>query len=127
LLKVEKRSWKDGRKLILLCDHNFPAVLPSEDELCPFIFRVEGGLLREIGTAYLNQLGDFTIPEGSVIIIGSLSHLMEEGRVGYTKGLVTEFICFSKAFNNTALPAAAHLWYQRSGTAEGDDRCLHVD
>ncbi len=49
----------------------------------------------------MNMLGDFTIPEGSVIVIGSLSHLMEEGRVGYSKGLVTEFIRFTKAFKNT--------------------------
>jgi hypothetical protein len=62
---------------------------------------VEGGLLREIGIAFMNMLGDFTIPEGSVIVIGSLSHLMEEGRVGYSKGLVTEFIRFTKAFKNT--------------------------
>jgi hypothetical protein len=34
-------------------------------------------------------------------MIGSLSHLMEEGRVGYAKGLVTEQIRFSKTFKNT--------------------------
>jgi hypothetical protein len=43
----------------------------------------------------------YAVPEGSVIMIGSLSHLMEEGRVGYAKGLVTEQIRFSKAFKNT--------------------------
>ncbi len=100
-LKTEKNNWREGRKLIFLCDQNFPAVLPSRDESCPVVFRVEGGLLREIGIAFMNMLGDFTIPEGSVIVIGSLSHLMEEGRVGYSKGLVTEYIRFTKAFKNT--------------------------
>jgi hypothetical protein len=75
--------------------------LPSRDESCPIVFRVEGGLLREIGIAFMNMLGNFTIPEGSVIVIGSLSHLMEEGRAGYSKGLVTEYIRFTKAFKNT--------------------------
>jgi hypothetical protein len=42
-----------------------------------------------------------TVPEGSVIVIGSVTHLMVEGRVGYSKGLFTEYIRFSKAFNNT--------------------------
>ncbi len=100
-LKSEKNNWKDGRKLFFLTDQNFPPILPSTDELCPIIFRVEGGLLREIGVAFLNTLGDFTIPEGSVIVIGSLSHLMEEGRDGYSKGLVAEHIRFTKAFRNT--------------------------
>jgi hypothetical protein len=75
-----------------------PAVLPCKDELCPIIIRIDGGLLRELGTTFLELLGR---PEGSVILIGSVSHLMEEGRVGYSKGLVTEYIRFSKAFNNT--------------------------
>jgi hypothetical protein len=100
-LKMDKNNWRDGRKLIFLSDQNFPAILPGRDESCPIVFRVEGGLLREIGIAFLNMLGDFSIPEGSVIVIGSLSHLMEEGRVGYSKGLVTEYIRFSKAFKNT--------------------------
>jgi hypothetical protein len=42
----------------------------------------------------------YAVPEGSVIVIGSVSYLMEEGRVGYSKGFVTEYIRYSKAFNN---------------------------
>jgi hypothetical protein len=61
----------------------------------------DGGHLRELGTSFLTILGRYAVPEGSVIMIGSLSHLMEEGRVGYAKGLVTEQIRFSKAFKNT--------------------------
>jgi hypothetical protein len=113
-LKTEKNNWREGRKLIFLCDQNFPAVLPSREESCPVVFRVEGGLLREIGIAFMNMLGDFTIPERSVIVIGSLSHLMEEGRVGYSKGLVAEYIRFTKAFKNTVHvvipPASPMIW-----------------
>jgi hypothetical protein len=100
-LTSRKNDWTGGRKLIFLTDHNMPAILPSKDDLCPIIMRVDGGLLREIGTTFLAQLSRYTIPEGSVIFIGSVTHLMEEGRVGYSKGLVTEHIRLSKVFKNT--------------------------
>jgi hypothetical protein len=93
--------WSGGRKLIFLTDHNMPAVLPSLDGKCPIIVRMDGGLLREIGTNFLSRLRGYSIPEGSVIVIGSVTHLMEEGRVGYSKGLVTEFIRLTKAFKGT--------------------------
>jgi hypothetical protein len=100
-LRAERESWDAGRKLFFLTDQNMPAVLPCKDELCPIIIRIDGSLLLEIGTTFLELLGRHTVPEGSVILIGSVSHLMEEGRVGYSKGLVTEYIRFSKAFNYT--------------------------
>jgi hypothetical protein len=100
-LTSRKQEWTGGRKLIFLTDHNMPAILPSKDDLCPIIMRIDGGLLREIGTAFVSQLSRYTVPEGSVIFIGSITHLMEEGRVGYAKGLVTEYIRLSKVFKNT--------------------------
>jgi hypothetical protein len=96
-----KHGWTGGRKLIFLTDQNMPAILPSKDDLCPIIMRVDGGLLRKIGTTFLAQLSKYSIPEGSVIFIGSVTHLMKEGRVGYSKGLVTEYIRLSKVFKNT--------------------------
>jgi hypothetical protein len=101
-LRYEKDLWEGGRKLIFLTDQNMPAVLPSKKEMCPIIIRIDGGLLRELGTTFLELLGRYAVPvpEGSVIVIGSITHLMEEGRVGYSKGLVTEYIRFSKAFNS---------------------------
>jgi hypothetical protein len=75
-----------------------PAILPSKDDLCPIVMRVDGGLLRKIGTTFLAQLSRYTIPEGSVIFIDSVTHLMEEGRVGYSKG---QHIRLSKVFKNT--------------------------
>ncbi len=90
--------WDGGRQLIFLCDHNMPAILPSKDGKCPIILREEGGLLREIGTYFLDRLHGYSVLEGSIIIIGSVTHLMEEGRVGYTKALLTETIRFTKCF-----------------------------
>ncbi len=68
---------------MILAEHNFPAALPSIGERCPAIIRVECGLLSELGYLFFSMLRDFTLPEGSVLLIGSLTHLMEEGLVGY--------------------------------------------
>jgi hypothetical protein len=68
----DRARWDGGRQLIFLCDHNIPAILPSKDGKCPIILRVEGGLLREIGTYFLDRLHGYSVPEGSAIIIGTL-------------------------------------------------------
>jgi hypothetical protein len=94
----DRNRWDGGRQLIFLCDNNMPLILPPKDRKCPVILRVEGGLLREIGTYFLDRLQGFAVPEGSVIVTGSVTHLMEEGQVGYTKALVTETIRFTKCF-----------------------------
>jgi hypothetical protein len=61
----------------------------------------EGALLSELGDIFYSLLRDFTLPEGSILLIGSLSHLMEEGMVGYAKSLGAEFRRFSKLFDFT--------------------------
>jgi hypothetical protein len=78
-----------------------PAAMPSLDEKCPAIIRVEGALLSELGDIFYSLLRDFTMPEGSILLIGSLSHLMEEGMVGYAKCLGADFRRFSKLFDFT--------------------------
>jgi hypothetical protein len=100
-LRHERYDWEGGRKLFIITDQNMPLMLPSKKGMCPAVLRIDGGHLRELGTNFLTILGRYAVPEGSVIMIGSLSHLMEEGRVGYAKALVNEQIRFSKAFKNT--------------------------
>jgi hypothetical protein len=100
-LRHERYEWEGGRKLFIISDQNMPPMLPSKKGMCPAVLRIDGGHLRELGTTFLTILGRYAVPEGSVIMIGSLSHLMEEGRVGYAKALVTEQIRFCKAFKNT--------------------------
>ncbi len=95
----EEEEWEGGRKLIIITDQNMPPMLPSRDVMCPAVIRIDGGHLRELGTSLITLLRRYILPEGSVIMIGSLSHLMEEGRVGHAKALVTEHIRFSKIFN----------------------------
>ncbi len=99
--KRNKSQWTKGRKLIILTDQIKPACLPSRDDLCPAIIRVEGGLLCELGDLFFSLQKDFTLPEGSVLLIGSLTHLMEEGLVGYAMKLGAEFRRFSKLFDYT--------------------------
>jgi len=99
--KRNKSQWTKGRKLVILSDQNMPASLPSKSDLCPAIIRVEGGLLCELGDLFFSLLKDFTLPEGSVLLIGSLTHLMEEGLVGYARKMGAEFRRFSKLFDYT--------------------------
>jgi hypothetical protein len=75
--------------------------MPSKDDLCPAIIRVEDGLLCELGDLFFSLLRDFTLPEGSVLLIGSLTHLMEEGLVGYAKKIGAEYRRFTKLFDYT--------------------------
>jgi hypothetical protein len=99
--KRNKSQWTKGRKLVILSDQNMPASLPSKNDLCPAIIRVENGLLCELGDLFFSLLKDFTLPEGSVLLIGSLTHIMEEGLVGYAKKMGAEFRRFSKLFDYT--------------------------
>ena len=94
-------QWTKGRQLVILSDQNMAPVLPSANESCPAIIRVEGGLLCELTDAFIDTLGEFTMPEGSVILIGSLTHLMEEGQGGYARGLVKEYRRLSHLFQHT--------------------------
>jgi hypothetical protein len=96
--KLNKQQWTRGRKLVILTDQNFPAALPSLDRKCPAVILVEGGLLSELGDFFYSLLKDFTLPESSVLMIGSLTHLMEEGLTGYAKSLGTEIRRFTKLF-----------------------------
>jgi hypothetical protein len=96
-----REQWNKGRQLFFLTNHNMLAVLPSRNGKCPFIIKVEGELLREISQDFKKLLETHCVKEGSLILIGSITHLMEEGPVGYSKGLVTEFIRLSKMFKYT--------------------------
>ncbi len=78
-LRHERYDWEGGRKLFIITDQNMPPMLPSKKGMCPVVLRIDGSHLRELGTNFLTILGRYAVPEGSVIMIGSLSHLMEEG------------------------------------------------
>jgi hypothetical protein len=53
----EKEEWEGGRKLIFVTDQNIPPMLPSRDDMCPAVIRIDGGHLRELGTSLITLLG----------------------------------------------------------------------
>jgi len=64
------RQWGAGRKVIILADQGFPAVLPASGTDCMAIIRVEGGSLSELTNALCSLLNGFSLPNGSLIILG---------------------------------------------------------
>jgi hypothetical protein len=70
---------KGGRCVIILCDQNFPAVLPSAENRCLSIIRLEHGSLEDLIDLFLKISRPVTVPEGTVVLYGSLTTL---GRVG---------------------------------------------
>jgi hypothetical protein len=64
---------------VILSEQNIPLILPDDDGKCAVIVRVEDCLLHKVNSALkafaksINPNGD--MPPGSVILIGSLSHL----------------------------------------------------
>jgi len=61
-----------------------------------------GGWLHEIGDAFLELMDEHTLPEGSVILLGSLSDLMNQGAAGHAKALCREVRRFSGLFQGSA-------------------------
>jgi hypothetical protein len=79
----------DGKPVVLVaCDQNFPPVLFSEDDgACIGILRMEYGSVKELGFAVGDMLHGVSLPQGSVILVGSTSDLAQQGIVGYTDEL----------------------------------------
>ncbi len=49
--------------------------------------RIEHGTMKEIGFAVSDLLGGLEIPEGSIILVGSISDLNAQGVSGYSEEL----------------------------------------
>jgi len=91
----------DGRVAIVLCDQNFPACLPATNGKCLVIIRQEDALLSDLGLLLAKTVGkEFAITRGSVILIGSLTHLLKQGEVSYAMASVRESKRFAGLFNN---------------------------
>jgi hypothetical protein len=91
-------SYKDsvakGKPLVAaLSDQAFPPMLPSSRGDCVLVIRVEGGLLTEIESTFFDYafgggLTDGGLPVGSVIMVGSVTHLGTRGLGSYAEDLV---------------------------------------
>ena len=69
--------------MIVLCDQNFPAVLPSASGKCVAIMRIEHGTLKEL-VELIEKVAPPRIPAGTIFMIGSLTHLQREGLQSYS-------------------------------------------
>ena len=88
------RLTEEGRPVVfVLSDQAFPAMLPAKEGDCAVIIRVEDGTLSEIEGAFYDRMGAYLRPHGnlspgSLILIGSLSHLITRGVADYSECLV---------------------------------------
>jgi hypothetical protein len=89
----------DGKPVVIvLADQSFPAVVPAADGGgCLLIVRVEDGLLGELESVFFDRFRAFLkphgcLPPGSVILIGSISHLRACGLQDYADALVKSFV-----------------------------------
>ncbi len=77
-----------GRTVIVLCDQNFPAVLPSIENHCLTIMRLDTGTIEELIDLFLKISKNVTVPEGTVILVGSISLLARVGVHGYSSACI---------------------------------------
>ncbi len=68
---------------MVLCDQNFPAVLPSASGKCVAIMRVEHGTLKDL-VELIEKVAPPRVPAGTIFLLGSLTHLQREGLQSYS-------------------------------------------
>ncbi len=68
---------------MVLCDQNFPAVLPSASGKCVAIMRIEHGTLKDL-VELIEKVAPPRIPAGTIFLLGSLTHLQREGLQSYS-------------------------------------------
>jgi hypothetical protein len=82
-----------GEPVVIVCaDQSFPPVLPAGGGKCVAIVRVEDGRLFEIENAFRdifvkNLAPNGRLPHGSVVLVGSVSHLCRYGLESYAGDL----------------------------------------
>jgi len=80
---VLEANSKGGRCVIVLIDQNFPAVLPSAENRCLLIIRLESESLDELIDLFLKISRPVTVPKGTVVLFGSLTTLSRVGLQSY--------------------------------------------
>ncbi len=79
--------------VIVLSDQAFPPILPAKNRRCVVVVRVEDGLLSEIENSFVDLFAEFCaptgrLPVGSVVLLGSMSHLGARGLDSYAGDIV---------------------------------------
>jgi len=106
---LARQGDKAGRQTFVLADQNFPASLPSDNTgpKCIKILRIEGGRLGELADKMMSITAGWHIPPGSLILIGSLSHLAETGFAAYASDLCNAVAKLSVHFRGSISVAPA--------------------
>jgi hypothetical protein len=68
-----------SRPVIIICDQNFPAILPSATGECAAIARLEDATFEELGDFLSSFAAKDSLPHGTLILVGSLSELKRGG------------------------------------------------
>ncbi len=73
--------------VVFLMDQAFPPILPAKDNKCVVVVQVEDGFLSEIENSFRDIFAEILgpnslLPTGSVILIGSVSHMGAKGLGG---------------------------------------------
>jgi hypothetical protein len=95
---------------LILTDQNFPPALPSENlDLCCVIIRLEDCFLSELPGILKKYFGNRSgyLPEGSLLMFGSLSHLGKRGLESYAEECVKLIKVFSNMLPKTC--SVTHL------------------
>jgi len=86
---------------VILADQWFPAALPAAaGHSCPAILRVEDGTLGDMVSTFTKTVGKVKIPVGSVIVVGSLSHLARVGAAAYAADLQQVLTSLEEQYGN---------------------------
>ena len=85
---VFEANARGGRTVILLADQNFPAVLPSSENRCLSIIRLDQGGLDELIDLFLKIARQTTVPAGTVVLVGSLISLSKLGLQSYAAACI---------------------------------------
>jgi hypothetical protein len=102
---------KGGRCVIVLADQNFPAVLPSGENRCLAIIRLESGSLDELIDLFLKISRPVSVPEGTVVLFGSLTTLSKIGLQSYASACINGSRRISGAIKGSSpVPFVPPLW-----------------
>jgi hypothetical protein len=87
------RMEREEPVVVVLCDQNFPPILPTNNGRCLAVVRVEDARLFELEKTLKEILpGIFDphgrLPVGSAVLVGSLTHLGSHGLESYAGDLV---------------------------------------
>ena len=112
---------RGGRPIVVVAaDQSFPACIPATDTgECIRVVRVEDGSLQEVIHALADAVGHHKLGTGTVIALGSISHLAEVGSSQYITDWVRSRNWIKGRFGDSTvviplIPVLSHGWDGRS-------------